>query len=69
MSKLHKVEALVKEVLTDRPETRNDDFLLLVHTYARINSDVLTMPFEKVMVNHRDLGGFDTAAKRPLNHQ
>lgn len=56
MSRLHKVEAVVKEVLTEVPETRGDDFLLIAHTYARFNPEVLTMPFKDVMVNHKDLG-------------
>ena len=52
MSRCAKVEPLVKEVLEEIPETRADDFLLVLEVYRRLEPEVTDLNFEEVMRNH-----------------
>lgn len=56
MSKLYKVEDVVKEVLENEKGSRNDNFLLVYEVYRRINKAVTRMPFNNVMLLHKEYG-------------
>lgn len=55
MNKLYKVEDVVKEVLTEVPETRDDDFLLVTHVYYKLDPEIVGIPFNVVMLGHKEL--------------
>lgn len=55
MNKLYKLEDLVKDILINVPETRSDDFYLLVHVYYKLNPDIINISFSQVMLAHKDL--------------
>ncbi len=50
---LRTTTALVKEVLTDIPDTRNSDDYLYYIVCGRINAIALNMPFGKVLMNRK----------------
>lgn len=50
------VEKVVKRILTEYPETRGDDFLLLLRVYIEYYEDVNIASFEYVMLNHNEMG-------------
>ena len=53
MSNLYKTEGIVKKVLTEYEDSRNDDFVLIYRVYREINEDlVLRELFFEVMMNH-----------------
>lgn len=60
MQKLYKVEDLVKEVLEKRPETRADDFILVLEVYgmvmASIDDPLYPISFYDVMKYHKRYG-------------
>lgn len=56
MNKLYKTEDIVKEVLTEIPETRDDDFLLVVQVYYKLDPAIVGTPFNVVMLGHKELG-------------
>ena len=43
---------IVRQVLTDKPVSRDDDFKLIGYVYKAINPDVLDKPFRTVMWYH-----------------
>lgn len=51
-----KVEALVKEILTKNPKTRDDDFELIAEYYYQLCPDILNMKFSYVFLGHKELG-------------
>ena len=53
---------IVRQVLTDKPVSRDDDFKLIGYVYKAINPDVLDKPFRTVMWYHGelDLPSFET---------
>lgn len=57
MQKLYKIEDLVKPFLELDPETRADDFLLVLNVYGAINISIIDplfgATFYDVMKNHR----------------
>lgn len=58
-NKLYKVEDLVMESLQQYPETRTDDFLLILRVYALSNKAVkhscYNETFAAVLLNHKEL--------------
>lgn len=57
MKKLYKVEELVKMVLTEHPDTRDDNFTLVYRVYKEINEEVvLRNLFFDVMLNYKEYG-------------
>jgi len=56
MKKLYQVEALVKEMLIEFPETRNNDTLLQKMVMTKINPDIVGLGFCYVMDHRKDLG-------------
>ena len=53
---LETAEEVVKQILTDIPETRDDDFKLLYYAYKRYKSDIDIYSFKDVMFNHSYFG-------------
>ena len=51
-----KTNILVKELLTNHPETRNSDALLYIKVVQRLNSSALEKPFEEVMTSLEEMG-------------
>jgi hypothetical protein len=56
MSKCAKVEPVVKKVLTEKPYTREDDFMLVYEVYNEFLPNLSSMSFEDVMKNHKGYG-------------
>lgn len=56
MNKLYKIEDTVKEVLTDIPETRDDDFKLIAEVYYKLNFNIAGTSFAFMMLNHNEYG-------------
>lgn len=63
---------IVKDVLTNKPVSRDDDFKLIGYVYKAINPDVLDKPFRTVMWYHGelDLPSFETIrrTRQKLQH-
>lgn len=55
MSKLKKIEPIVKKVLEEQELTRSDDFLLVAEVYYRLVPECVNMPFGVVMIGHKNL--------------
>lgn len=55
MSKLKRVEPVVKEVLEQNEESRSDDFLLITEVYYKLKPECIEMPFSVVMLGHKYL--------------
>ena len=51
--KVNEVEKLVKYVMVNKPETRNDDFLLIYEVARLIYPNVKYYSFENVMKEHK----------------
>ena len=54
--KVNEVEKMVKYVMINKPETRNDDFLLIYEVAKLIYPNVKYYSFEKVMKEHKMFG-------------
>ena len=55
--KLDKVENIVKKVLEEYPDSRNDDFVLIYRVYKEINESAMIRElFCEVMLNHKEYG-------------
>lgn len=54
MARIKKVQPLVHKALIDNPETRADDFLLVLEVYK--NFAVPNMSFDSVFKYHKELG-------------
>ena len=69
---MNDVTEVVRNVLTDHKETRDSDFKLICWVYQTIKPDVMSMPFSKVMWNHKDydLPSFETIrrTRQKLQH-
>lgn len=63
---------IVRKVLTDHANARDDDFKLIGYVYKEINPDVLDKPFRTVMWYHGelDLPSFETVrrTRQKLQH-
>lgn len=72
MKDLKDIKEIVREALASRKETRDSDFHLICWVYYKINPDVLSLPFSKVMWNHERFGlpSFETIrrARQKLQH-
>lgn len=56
MNKLYKIEDTVKEVLTEIPETRDDDFKLIAEVYYKLNFNIAGTSFALMMLGHNEYG-------------
>lgn len=57
MSKVNKIENIVKGVLERYPDTRSDDFMLVAHVYLIMsNGYTSTISFNGIMENHTAIG-------------
>lgn len=56
MSKIKKVEPIVKKVLEEYENTRNDDFELILMVYCEINERAVEYPFYRLMRKHKEFG-------------
>ena len=56
MNKLYKVEDIVYQVLKEVPEARKDDFVSVAEVYNRIQPLIFNVPFNQVMLAHKELG-------------
>lgn len=56
MSRIKQVEKTVEKVLREHPETRGDDFLLLLRVYIEYDCLIGDLEFETVMRLHNSLG-------------
>lgn len=56
-NRLYKLEDVIKPLLEDYPETREDDFELVMRVYEDwlSYSDYINMSFKDLMINHRAL--------------
>lgn len=54
MSRCSKVEPVVKKILTEKPYTRDDDFVLIYEVYKELLPDLDNMSFKEVMLNHKN---------------
>lgn len=54
--KIRNVEKIVREVLETEPDTRSDDFKLIVSVYYKINPETTNMNFGQVMYLHQEMG-------------
>lgn len=52
MAKLHTMEKIVLEVLEKCPNTRLDDYILMLEVCKKTNPSVVNYPFGLVMQNH-----------------
>lgn len=55
MNDLKHITDIVKDVLINKPETRNSDFALYREVCRRINPAVMGMPFGSVLNCHKEL--------------
>ena len=55
MSKVKIIEPLVRSVLEEDPEARNDDFRLIAEVYYRLNQEIGRLSFNIVMLGHKEL--------------
>ena len=55
MSKVKKIEPLVKDILEQDLEARKDDFKLIAEVYYRLNQEVGKLSFNLVMLGHKEL--------------
>lgn len=53
--KLRKIEKVIKPILEDHPQTREDDFLLYAELIHRYNPDLLNLSAEEFLVCHSEL--------------
>ena len=56
MSKCAKVEPIVKKVLTEKPYTREDDFILVYEVYKEFLPNIDDFNFRDIMLNHKEYG-------------
>lgn len=56
MNKLYKIEDTVKNVLTEIPSTRDDDFKLIAEVYYELGFDINTTSFGLMMLGHKEFG-------------
>lgn len=56
MSKIKKIEPIVKKVLENDEDTRNDDFELILMVYCEINERAVEYPFYRLMRKHKEFG-------------
>lgn len=54
MAQLHKVQGLVYQALTEKPETRADNFLLILEVYGKLINEHMSL--KTVLENHTLLG-------------
>ena len=55
MSKLKKIEPVVRKVLEENEQARSDDFLLVAEVYYKLVPECVHLPFSVVMLGHKSL--------------
>lgn len=55
MSRIKKIEPIVRQVLEEVEQARADDFLLVAEVYSRLVPECASMPFSAVMLGHKEL--------------
>lgn len=55
MSKLRRIEPIVRQVLEENEAARKDDFLLVAEVYSKLVPESANMPFGVVMLGHKSL--------------
>lgn len=55
MSKLHTMEKVVLKVLEEQPETRKDDYLLMLAVCEETEADIIGNTFKDAMLHHKML--------------
>ena len=53
MSKLHTMEKVVLQALETQPETRKDDFLLMLAVCENTDADIIGTTFKEAMIHHK----------------
>lgn len=56
MSKLKKLEPVVRAVLEESEAARSDDFILVAEVYYKLVPECIKFPFSVVMLGHKTLG-------------
>lgn len=56
MSRVRFIEPLVKRILEENIEARNDDFILIAEVYSLLNDSVKRFSFNDIMVYHKNFG-------------
>ena len=72
MSRVRFIEPLVKRILEENIEARNDDFILIAEVYSLLNDRVKYYSFNDIMIHHRnfDLPSIEsiTRARRKIQN-
>ena len=53
MAKLHTIEKFVLQALEEQPETRKDDFLLMLAVCEKTEADIIGTTFKEAMIHHK----------------
>lgn len=56
MSRVRFIEPIVKRILEENIEARNDDFILIAEVYSLLNDSVKRFSFNDIMVYHKNFG-------------
>ena len=57
VKKLNKLEKVIKPILENQPQTRNDDFLLYAEVIRKYNPDLLEISTKEFLFEHNTLNG------------
>ena len=65
MAKLKQTENIVKIVLEENKDAREDDFVLITEVYYRLIPNISKISFSVVMLGHKELGlpSFETITR------
>lgn len=55
MAKVKQVENIVKVILEENEQARNDDFVLITEVYNRLVPNVMNLTFNITMLGHKEL--------------
>ena len=56
MNRLQTMESVVFKVLDERPETRKDDYLLMLAVCEELTPEIIKCSFASVLYNHNFIG-------------
>jgi len=56
MKEIYSVDSIVRKILSECPDTRNSDALLYLTVCKQINPAFTKLPFEKVLLERKQLG-------------
>ena len=54
MSKFKSMEKIVFDVLVEHPQTRKDDYLLILAVCAKTDADIIGISFKEAMLHHHE---------------